>query len=75
VNRIKAGGFAARCEQIVSGDIIESVDSHLCRGISQSELGALIMGPEGSSVRMGLSKGTEGVTIIQATRLRVDSSK
>jgi C-terminal processing protease CtpA/Prc len=46
VNRIKDGGFAAKCAEIASGDVIESVDGQKCKGISQSELGALIMGAE-----------------------------
>jgi hypothetical protein len=30
----------------LAGDIIDSVDGQKCKGISQSELGALIMGQE-----------------------------
>ena len=56
MNRIKPGGFAERCAEIASGDVIESVGGKSCRGIAQSDLGDLILGAEGSIVALALSK-------------------
>ena len=60
-----------RCAEIESGDVIESLDGRKCRGISQAELGALIMGAEGSQVQLELRKGSSGtLVVVQATRRR-----
>ena len=64
-----------RCAEIESGDVIESLDGRKCRGISQAELGALIMGAEGSQVQLELRKGSSGtLVVVQATRRRASGA-
>ena len=56
MNRIKPGGFAEGCAEIASGDVIESVGGKSCMGVAQSDLGDLILGPEGTIVALALAK-------------------
>lgn len=70
VNRIKPGGFAQLSGAIETGQIIHSVDGTLCRGISQTELGALIMGVEGTSVLLRLQRQGAGAPVVEVKGIR-----
>ena len=58
---------------ILSGDIIETVDGNSILGLSSSEIKEMVVGPEGTEVRIGVSRGGERLELT-CIRGPIDSS-